>query len=138
MSAPIHLKEHRMTATVTHPIDWFEIPVRDMDRAQRFYETLFAAPMRRESIGGNTLALFGDDRAAVGRCLLAGPTAPQPSESGTLVYLNAQPSLDAVLARLPEPGGRVLTPKVQLPGDMGCFAHIADSEGNRVGLHAER
>ena len=127
-----------MTATVTHPIDWFEIPVRDMDRAQRFYETLFAAPMRRESIGGNSLALFGDDPAAVGGCLLAGPTAPAPSESGTLVYLNAQPSLDAVLARLPEAGGRVLTPKVQLPGDMGCFAHIADSEGNRVGLHAER
>ena len=23
-----------------------------------------------------------------------------------------------------------------LPGDMGCFAHIVDTEGNRVGLHA--
>jgi len=27
---------------------------------------------------------------------------------------------------------------VQLPGDMGCFAHITDTEGNRVGLHAPR
>jgi predicted enzyme related to lactoylglutathione lyase len=25
---------------------------------------------------------------------------------------------------------------VQLPGDMGCFAHVTDTEGNRVGLHA--
>ena len=127
-----------MTATVTHPIDWFEIPVRDMDRAQKFYEMLLAAPMRRETIGTSTLAVFGSDPAAVKGCLLAGPTAPGPSESGTLIYLNAKPTLDAVLARLPEAGGRVLTPKVQLPGDMGCFAHIADSEGNRVGLHAER
>ncbi len=127
-----------MTATVTHPIDWFEIPVRDMERAQRFYETLLAAPMHRETIGANTLAVFGSDPDAVKGCLFAGPSAPPPSESGTLVYLNAQPTLDAVLARLPEAGGRVLTPKVQLPGDMGCFAHIADSEGNRVGLHAER
>jgi len=25
---------------------------------------------------------------------------------------------------------------VTLPEGMGCFAHIIDSEGNRVGLHA--
>jgi hypothetical protein len=24
----------------------------------------------------------------------------------------------------------------QVAGDMGCFAHITDSEGNRVGLHS--
>ena len=74
-----------MTATVTHPIDWFEIPVRDMGRAQKFYETLLAAPLRRETIGPNTLALFGDDPAAVGGCLIAGPSVPAPSESGTMV-----------------------------------------------------
>ena len=61
---------------------------------------------------------------------------PQPSTSGTLVYLNAGPSLDAVLARVEAAGGRVTTPRVQLPGDMGCFVHITDTEGNRVGLHA--
>jgi len=46
------------------------------------------------------------------------------------------PSLDAVLARVEAAGGRIATPKVQLPGDMGVFAHITDTEGNRVGLHA--
>jgi uncharacterized protein len=127
-----------MTATVTHPIDWFEIPVRDIARAQTFYETLLAAPMKRETIGPNTLAVFGDDPVAVRGCLIAGPAVPAPSESGTMIYLNARPTLDVALSRLAEAGGRVLTPKVQLPGDMGCFAHIADSEGNRVGLHAER
>ena len=44
--------------------------------------------------------------------------------------------LDTVLARVAGAGGRVTTPKVQLPEGMGCFAHITDSEGNRVGLHA--
>lgn len=126
-----------MTAAASHPIDWFEIPVRDLDRAQKFYETLLAAPMRREKMGGSTLALFGYDPGTVGGCLIAGPAAPTPSESGTLIYLNAQPTLDAVLARLTDAGGRVLTPKVQLPGGMGCFAHVADSEGNKVGLHAQ-
>jgi predicted enzyme related to lactoylglutathione lyase len=41
-----------------------------------------------------------------------------------------------VLARVESLGGRITTPKVTLPGDMGVFAHVVDTEGNRVGLHA--
>ena len=124
------------TATLPNAIDWFEIPVHDMDRAQAFYEKLLATSMRRESIDGQTLALFSYAETGVGGCLMAGPNAPRPSDSGTMVYLNAGVSLDAVLSRVEAAGGRIATPKVQLPGDMGCFAHVADTEGNRVGLHA--
>ena len=60
------------------------------------------------------------------------------SQAGTLVYLNAGASLDAALGRLERAGGRLVTPPVDLPGDMGRYAHVADSEGNRVGLHAMR
>ena len=126
------------SATLPHAIDWFEIPVRDIDRAQAFYEKLLATSMRRESIGGQTLAVFSSAETGVGGCLMAGPNAPKPSDSGTLVYLNAGASLDAVLARVESAGGRIATPKVHLPGDMGCFAHVADTEGNRVGLHAQQ
>ncbi|HEX7441142.1 MAG TPA: VOC family protein [Caldimonas sp.] len=125
-----------MDTVKPNPIDWFEIPVRDVARAQKFYEALLAAPMRRESIGPQTLVVFDHAETGVGGCLLAGPTVPAPSKAGTLVYLRAAPTLDAVLARLVPAGGKLLTPKVQLPGDMGCFAHVADTEGNRVGLHA--
>lgn len=119
------------------PIDWFEIPVTNMARAQAFYEALLGTPIRREAMGPNELGVFaGDEAAGVGGCLLAGPNAPKPSAEGTLVYLNAGPSLDATVARLERAGGRLVTPKVTLPGDMGCFVHISDSEGNRVGLHA--
>ena len=67
---------------------------------------------------------------------MAGATAPRPSAAGTLVYPRAVSSVDAVLARVEAAGGRITTLKVQLPGDMGCFARVADTEGNRVGLHA--
>ncbi len=117
-------------------INWFEIPVRDMNRAQRFYETLLARPLRREAMGLQTLAVFDSADLGVGGCLLAGETVPAPSVTGSLVYLNAHPSLDAVLARVEAAGGRITTPKVQLPGDMGFFAHVTDTEGNRIGLHA--
>ena len=121
----------------THAVNWFEIPVRDMDRAQKFYETVLGNPLRRESMGPSTLAVFAYDQAnGAGGCLFAGESAPEPSKAGTLVYLNAEPTLDTVLERVEAAGGRISTPPVKLPGDMGIFAHITDTEGNRVGLHA--
>ena len=126
-----------MTPT-RHAIDWFEIPVRDIDRAITFYEALLATTIRRETIGGNALGIIKYDAESVGGCLcrFQDAKAPQPSLDGALVYLNAGPSLDAALSRAESLGARITTPKVTLPGDMGCFAHIVDTEGNRVGLHA--
>jgi len=119
-----------------HAIDWFEIPVSDMDRAAAFYEALLATTIRRERIEPHALGVIKYDASAVGGCLIQGDDVPAPSTAGTLIYLNAGPSLDTVLARVEAAGGRITTPKVTLPGEMGCFAHITDSEGNRVGLHA--
>ena len=124
------------TTPQRNAIDWFEIPVRDIARAQAFYETLLGAPLRRETIAGNTLAVFSYAETGVGGCLMAGESAPAPSTSGTLIYLNAGPRLDDALARVAAAGGRITTPKVQLPDGMGCFAHVSDTEGNRIGLHA--
>ena len=39
-------------------INWFEIPVTDLDRAQAFYEAVLAAPLRREPMGPTTLAVL--------------------------------------------------------------------------------
>ena len=116
-------------------IHWFEIPVVDIDRAQRFYETLFAQPLRREQMGPQTLAIFGYD-GGIGGALLQSATAPAPSLDGNLVYLNAGPSLDRVLARAGELGAKVLLPRLELPGAIGFIAQIVDSEGNRIGLHS--
>jgi predicted enzyme related to lactoylglutathione lyase len=117
-------------------ITWFEIPSRDLDRAQRFYEAVLATPLRRERIGEAVLAVFPYADGGVSGCLHQGPGTPAPGSRGTLVYLDASPSLDAALARAGAAGGQVVTPKTALPPGMGFFAHIEDIEGNRVGLHA--
>ncbi len=69
-------------------------------------------------------------------CIHCRPGRSQPSAAGTRVYLDCSPSLDAALARVRGAGGRITTPKVALPPGMGYFAHVADTEGNVVGLHA--
>jgi len=116
-------------------IHWFEIPVTDLDRAQRFYETLFARSMRREQMGPQSLAVFDYD-GGIGGALIRSDTVGSPATEGTLVYLNAKPSLDAVLSRARELGATVLQDKLELPRDIGFIARIVDSEGNRIGLHS--
>jgi uncharacterized protein len=137
---PTHEEPHMNTTEKTpqQALNWFEIPVRDIDRAQRFYETLLNRPLKREDMGPDTpMATFPFDPAAgVGGCLFGGPNATKPSRDGTVVYLNAEPSLNVVLARLPEAGGKLLMPRTELPDGMGAFAVFEDCEGNRVGLHA--
>ena len=120
-------------------VNWFEIPVRDLERAQAFYEKLLDKALRREAMGPQTLAVIPYDSAqGVGGALIAGVHIPDPSPNGTLVYLNAEPSLDAAVERAVAAGGRIATPRVELPAGMGCFAHVIDTEGNRVGLHAQQ
>lgn len=121
------------TATIT----WFEIPVRQLDRAQTFYQALLGQSLRREDMGGSSLAVFPSAQGGAAGCLQAGPTAAEPSTQGSLVYLDTDEPMAVVLARVPALGGRVATPCTALPPGMGCFAHIVDTEGNRVGLHAE-
>ena len=117
-------------------ISWFEIPAADLERAQRFYESTLGVPLKREQIGDEQLAVFPYERPGAGGCLHHASRPVQPSRDGTRVYLDAGASLDAALNRALAAGGRIATPKVALPPGMGFFAHIEDSEGNVVGLHA--
>jgi predicted enzyme related to lactoylglutathione lyase len=120
-------------------ISWFEIPTTRLDAAQAFYEAVLQRPMRREAMGPSQGAVFAYDREGegTGGALMMGPTAPKVSAGGTLVYLDASPSLDAALARVLVQGGSVALPRTALPPGMGFFAHITDLDGNRVGLHAD-
>ena len=118
-------------------ISWFEIPSTRLNQAQAFYEAVLLRAMRREAMGPSQGAVFAYDQGqGVGGAIVEGPTAPAPSSGGTLIYLDASPSLDAALARVTAAGGAIALPRQALPPGLGFFAHITDLDGNRVGLHA--
>jgi uncharacterized protein len=117
-------------------ISWFEIPVADIDRAQAFYETVLGRTLRRQEFGGETLAVFPYDNPATGGALQAGANPSARAGSGIRIYLDCMPSIDAVLARVEAAGGQIVAPKSALPEGMGFIAHLRDTEGNEVGLHA--
>ena len=122
------------TPIVRSAITWFEIPTADFDRARRFYETILDTTLNEHPFDGSRIATFASAGGGVGGCLDEGSKST-PSLHGTVIYLDVDGRLDATLARIEGAGGRILIPKTELPG-VGSVAHIADSEGNRVGLHA--
>jgi predicted enzyme related to lactoylglutathione lyase len=120
----------------TDAISWFEIPVRDLDRAQRFYETVLDRKLTRETMDEERLAIFPAAEGRTQGCINIGAQPVAPSTSGTRVYLDASPSIDAALSRVADAGGKVVVRKTALPSGMGYWAHMNDTEGNVVGLHA--
>jgi predicted enzyme related to lactoylglutathione lyase len=121
---------------MTAAINWFEIPVADLDRAQAFYEKLLGRTLRREIFGGDPLAVFPYDDPATGGCLIAGSHRAATAGHGIRIYLDCSPSIDAALSRVAAAGGQIIKPKSALPPGMGFIAHLRDTEGNDIGLHA--
>ena len=114
---------------------WSEIAVADMKRATAFYEKLLDGRLKHEYYGPFRIALFPHAEDGVGGCLMHGE-GYEPSAKGTVTYLAAAPGIDAALERARAAGAKLLMPRTALPGEQGFIAHIADSEGNRIGLHA--
>ena len=124
-------------STVQNAISWFVIPTTQLPKAQAFYEAVLGRPMHFEQAGPSQRAVFAFDREqGAGGALMAGPGIAAPSSSGTLVYLNAAPSLDAALQRAVELGASVVLPRTALPPGVGFMAQFKDLDGNVVGLHA--
>lgn len=115
-------------------INWFDIPVSDLDRAARFYGAILGGVTleryRTPSIAG---ALFPE--GGVTGTLLQGEGFV-PGHGGSVVYLNGGDDLDTILGRVAGAGGAVLLPKTPIGGDRGYFAYFEDTEGNRIGLHS--
>lgn len=119
--------------TITSAITWFEIPATNFARAVRFYETIFATPLRHESAWPN-LAIFPFQRPGVSGAVAYGE-GHRPSGDGVVIYLNCDGRFDEVLGRVETAGGSIVEPKSHIP-NVGWVAQIRDSEGNRIGLHA--
>lgn len=117
---------------MSNAINWFEIPASDFDRAVAFYSTILGSPLHAGDFMGTPHGFFGSE-GVNGAVIKRDDT--QPGNDGPVIYLNADGMLDEVVARVEPAGGQVLMPVTSI-GEQGAFAIFVDTEGNRVGLHA--
>ena len=120
-------------------VGWFEIPTENMDRAVKFYETVFDFKLQREKMGELDMAWFPSNMEAYGSAgsLVYMPEFYKPSADGPLVYLTANSGdLATELGRVVAAGGQVLMEKKQISPEHGYMGLFLDSEGNRVAMHS--
>ena len=118
-----------------NPVNWFEVPATDLDRATAFYERVLAVKLQKQEFGGLKMAWFPMQQDAPGATgSLVQQESYIPSHEGSMVYFSVG-DIEAALGRVAENGGKVLNGKTGI-GEYGFVAHFEDSEGNRVALHS--
>ncbi|MEO8174208.1 MAG: VOC family protein [Sediminibacterium sp.] len=119
-------------------ISWFEIPSTDLDRAQKFYETIFDLQLIVMDMPNIKMRMFPlDDMMGVGGAVVDSGGFHKPSATdGPLIYLNGNPDVQNVLDKVTVSGGQIIVPKTEISPEHGFMAVFIDTEGNRIGLHS--
>lgn len=121
-------------------VGWFEIPVRDMDRAMKFYNTVFRIEIQLQDFGGLKMGWFPSSETAPGASgsLILHPEYYTPSnKDGVLLYFSCK-DLNDELGRVAGSGGQVIKEKTLISADIGYMGMFIDSEGNRIALHSRK
>lgn len=118
-------------------VNWFEIPVANLERAVKFYSEVFQKEMKVFEVDEQRKMAVMPPGAFVEEGIeplgsLLHTATFEPSQKGTIVYFDPVDSLEVVLKRVEAAGGKVTFPKFRI--GHGYLATFMDSEGNTVGL----
>jgi predicted enzyme related to lactoylglutathione lyase len=119
---------------MSNVVVWFEIPVKDLNRAVKFYSKVLGVEVQPMEAGPNKMAFF-PFAPGIASGALVESKENAPNEKGTLVYLNGGDDLSLPLKRVEGAGGKILQAKTGI-GAHGFIATFKDTEGNRVALHS--
>ena len=120
-------------------ISWFEIGTTDLDRATKFYETIFGVTLTPMDLPNIKMRMFpiDDMMKGIGGALVYSEGFFKPSATdGPLIYLNGNPDVQNILDKVEAAGGSIMVPKTEITPEYGFMAVFIDTEGNRIGLHS--
>jgi hypothetical protein len=120
----------------SNPVVYFEIPVIDIDRATKFYSTVFNFKFDTAIIDNNEMALFPftQEDSGISGALAKGEIY-KPTKDGVLIYFNTV-NIDETLRLANANGGQILYPKTD--NGIGHVAEFEDTEGNRIALYQSK
>lgn len=114
---------------------WVEVPVKDINRAARFYGALFNQQLEPMDYDGRRFVTIEVSDGQVGLSLNQFEGF-DPSPNGPLVYLNAGLKFDDMLSRIEQEGGKVVIARSPM-SENTVFATFNDTEGNTLALYAD-
>jgi predicted enzyme related to lactoylglutathione lyase len=123
--------------TKMNAVGWFDIYVKDLDRAVGFYEKVFDTKLEEmgDPTGETQMMSFPGDMTAYGAAgALVKANHAQPGPGGTQIYFSVE-DCKTHEARVAESGGTVVRPKFSI-GEFGFVALCQDTEGNMIGFNS--
>jgi uncharacterized protein len=119
----------------SNPAGWFDLTVANLDRAKKFYETVFNLKLTDLPVewGKQSLFPFNHESPNISGALVEKADFT-PGSNNTVIYFETE---DCVTEekRIEQAGGKILQPKINI-GEFGFISIFIDSEGNTVGLHS--
>ena len=112
-------------------VNWFEIPVADLDRAVSFYSAVLDREFGEIDGPAGPMKVFQSPDGSAGTLT---QTDSKPVEGGVVVYLHC-PDIDAALGRVAPNGGEVVQERTPI-GPFGFIGKFKDTEGNTLALHS--
>lgn len=121
---------------IQNPVRWFEIYVKDMNRAKTFYETVFQVKLEKLENGPVEMWIFpgAPDRSGSPGALVLMPKLATGNNS-ILIYFACDDCANQA-ERAVKAGGSIIQPKFHV-GPYGDIAIIRDTEENMIGLHSQ-
>lgn len=118
---------------------WIEIPVKNLERAISFYQTVFKLPQPEIIADGTRRITIIANPTPEGRAGVSlNQTANfEPSDRGTLAYFYVEEELNQVLKQIEKTGGKIIDPSTPR-GNTGNFALVLDTEGNLLTVHSQK
>lgn len=136
-------------------ICWFEIPVKNMQRAKTFYENVLDVSFDMQIFGGIQHAVFVSKRSENYEITGALRDVSDCDKEifGSVIFFDVNAiGMDDVLKKVEPCGGKILMPKTLLKNKLedgritiaktyidqqsGYVAYILDTEGNKLGLYS--
>ncbi|MCB0368810.1 MAG: hypothetical protein KDD45_05010 [Bdellovibrionales bacterium] len=121
-------------------VGWFEIYVDDMNRAKKFYQSVFKTeltPLGNPATQDQNLEMWsfqGNMTAYGSPGALVKMTGFSAGRNSVLVYFSCS-DCSIEEARVKEFGGKIEKPKFSI-GEYGFISLVYDTEGNMIGLHS--
>lgn len=132
---------------------WIQIPCENLERAAAFYQKTFGVEFFFETLNDIPHAVFKENARGeklLNGALIQSEIKPEPGR-GPILFFDATGKFDFILAQIVANGGKVLKektlirksidsqtqviPRTYIDNREGYYAHVVDSEGNKLGLY---
>lgn len=126
-----------------NPISWFEVYVDDIDRARKFYESVFAVKLESlenpedptNSEDDMQMLAFPSDMESYGASGALVKMDGFPAGGNSTVVYFACDDCSVEESRVKKAGGKIQQAKMSI-AEYGFISLVVDTEGNIIGLHS--